>query len=90
MGEGEGRDKSLRDYLLRDEIDHDVLDSRRVVIYADDVVGETLRSRFCTEKCTFRAPTLEDVFAIGLCYLIVFTLAFLWFALKAMRRRLVK
>ena len=60
--EVEGKDEALRDYLVRENVSHDVLDSQRVVIYAGEDVGEAIRSRFCTERCTFRAGTLEDVF----------------------------
>jgi len=59
--EVEGADPELKDFLSRKEVRHEVLD-RRTVIYTDDSLGEYIRSRFCTRKCTFRAASLEDVF----------------------------
>lgn len=57
----EGLDEALRQYLMENRIDHDVLD-QRIIVYAENSVGDYIHSHFCTEKCTFRAPTLEDVF----------------------------
>jgi lipooligosaccharide transport system ATP-binding protein len=57
----EGVDETLRHYLAKDHIDHDVLD-QRIIVYADNSVGEHIRKHFCTERCTFRTATLEDVF----------------------------
>lgn len=57
----EGIDEALRQYLVKGRISHDVLD-QRIIVYAKNSVGEYIRKNFCTEKCTFRAPTLEDVF----------------------------
>ena len=57
----EGVNEDLRQYLVKGRISHDVLD-QRMIVYARNSVGEYIRKNFCTEKCTFRAPTLEDVF----------------------------
>jgi lipooligosaccharide transport system ATP-binding protein len=57
----EGVNEDLRQYLVKGRISHDVLD-QRIIVYARNSVGEYIRKNFCTEKCTFRAPTLEDVF----------------------------
>jgi len=57
----EGVDETLRHYLVKDRIDHDILD-QRIIVYADNAVGEYIRKHFCTERCTFRTATLEDVF----------------------------
>jgi lipooligosaccharide transport system ATP-binding protein len=57
----EGVDETLRQYLVKNHINHDVLD-QRIIVYADNSVADYIRHHFCTEKCTFRAPTLEDVF----------------------------
>jgi lipooligosaccharide transport system ATP-binding protein len=59
--EVEGVDETLRQYLVKGRISHDVLD-QRIIIYAENSVGEYIRHHFCTANCTFRAPTLEDVF----------------------------
>ncbi len=57
----EGVNEDLRQYLVKGRINHDILD-QRIIVYARNSVGEYIRKNFCTEKCTFRAPTLEDVF----------------------------
>jgi lipooligosaccharide transport system ATP-binding protein len=57
----EGVDETLRHYLVEKHIDHDVLDER-IIVYADNAVGEYIRNHFCPERCTFRTATLEDVF----------------------------
>jgi lipooligosaccharide transport system ATP-binding protein len=57
----EGTNEDLRQYLVKGRISHDILD-QRIIVYARNSVGEYIRKNFCTEKCTFRTPTLEDVF----------------------------
>jgi lipooligosaccharide transport system ATP-binding protein len=57
----EGINEDLRHYLVKGRISHDVFD-QRIIVYARSSVGEYIRKNFCMEKCTFRAPTLEDVF----------------------------
>jgi len=59
--EVEGADHKLLNFLSQEQVRHEVLD-RRIIIYADDSLGEYIRSHFCTRKCTFRAAGLEDVF----------------------------
>jgi lipooligosaccharide transport system ATP-binding protein len=57
----EGTNEDLRQYLVKGRISHDILD-QRIIVYARNSVGEYIRKNFCMEKCTFRVPTLEDVF----------------------------
>jgi lipooligosaccharide transport system ATP-binding protein len=57
----EGATGALRSYLDREEVTYEDVD-QRIIVYAENSVGEAIRSRFCTEKCTFRTATLEDVF----------------------------
>jgi lipooligosaccharide transport system ATP-binding protein len=57
----EGVDKDLEEYLRQEGIRHDIL-NQRIIAYADNAAGDHIRARFCTEKCTFRMATLEDVF----------------------------
>jgi len=57
----EGVNENLRQYLVKGRISHEVLD-QRIIVYARNSIGEYIRKNFCTEKCAFRAPTLEDVF----------------------------
>jgi lipooligosaccharide transport system ATP-binding protein len=59
--EVEGVDETLRQYLRENRINHDVLD-QRTIVYADNSVADYIRHHFCMERCTFRVPTLEDVF----------------------------
>jgi lipooligosaccharide transport system ATP-binding protein len=59
--EVEGADEPLRRYLAENRVHHDVLD-QRIIVYADNSVADHIRHHFCMERCTFRAPTLEDVF----------------------------
>jgi lipooligosaccharide transport system ATP-binding protein len=59
--EVEGVDENLRNYLREKHINHDVLD-QRIIVYADNSVADHIRHHFCMERCTFRVPTLEDVF----------------------------
>ena len=59
----EGADDTLRDYVNTNGIQHDDL-NRRLILYVPDGsdVGHVIRDRFCSEKCTYRNSTLEDVF----------------------------
>jgi lipooligosaccharide transport system ATP-binding protein len=57
----EGATGELRTYLDQEHITYEDLD-QRVIVYAENSVGEEIRSRYCAEKCTFRTATLEDVF----------------------------
>lgn len=57
----EGATRELRTYLDQERVRYEELD-QRVIVYAENSVGERIRSQFCTEKCTFRMATLEDVF----------------------------
>jgi lipooligosaccharide transport system ATP-binding protein len=59
----EGADNALRDYIQANEIQHDDL-NRRLILYVPEgsKVGDIIRDLFCSEKCTYRNSTLEDVF----------------------------
>lgn len=57
----EGSDESLQQFLIQQKVRHEILD-QRIIIYADNTLGEYIRSHFCAQKCTFRMTTLEDVF----------------------------
>jgi len=57
----EGADEALRQYLEKNRINHEVLD-QRIMVYAENSVAEHIRHHFCMHGCTFRPPTLEDVF----------------------------
>ncbi len=61
--EVEGPDQELRNYVSANHIEHDDL-GRRMVLYSPEGsdLNHTVRDRFCTEKCTYRNSTLEDVF----------------------------
>lgn len=57
----EGGDSGLTRFLSQERVDYDVLD-QRLVIYAESSVGERILADYCTQRCTFRTATLEDVF----------------------------
>jgi lipooligosaccharide transport system ATP-binding protein len=57
----EGVDEALRQYLDENRINHEILD-QRIIVYAENSVAEHIRHNFCLQRCTFRPPTLEDVF----------------------------
>jgi lipooligosaccharide transport system ATP-binding protein len=57
----EGADEALRQYLEKNRINHEVMD-QRIMVYAENSVAEHIRHHFCMQRCTFRPPTLEDVF----------------------------
>ena len=59
----EGPDQALRDYVEENRIEHDDL-GHRLILYVPegDELHNTIRDRFCSEKCIFRNSTLEDVF----------------------------
>ena len=59
----EGPDQALRDYVAVNRIEHDDLGHRLILYVPEEVeLHNTIRDRFCTEKCIFRNSTLEDVF----------------------------
>jgi lipooligosaccharide transport system ATP-binding protein len=57
----EGSDENLQEFLTQQKVRHETLD-QRIIIYADNALGEYVRSHFCARKCTFRTASLEDVF----------------------------
>jgi lipooligosaccharide transport system ATP-binding protein len=59
----EGPDQALVDYVKEHAIEHDDL-GRRLILYEPEGKGlnNTIRERFCNEKCIYRNSTLEDVF----------------------------
>jgi lipooligosaccharide transport system ATP-binding protein len=59
----EGPDQALRDYVKANHIEHDDLGDRLILYVPEEVeLHNTIRDRFCSEKCIFRNSTLEDVF----------------------------
>jgi len=61
--EVEGPDQALIEYVKKHAIEHDDL-GRRLILYEPEGKGlnNTIRERFCNEKCIYRNSTLEDVF----------------------------
>jgi lipooligosaccharide transport system ATP-binding protein len=59
----EGPDPALIEYVKEHDIEHDDL-GRRLILYAPagTDLNDTIRQRFCSEKCIYRNSTLEDVF----------------------------
>jgi lipooligosaccharide transport system ATP-binding protein len=59
----EGPDPALIEYIKEHDIEHDDL-GRRLILYAPEGTNltDTVRERFCNEKCIYRNSTLEDVF----------------------------
>jgi lipooligosaccharide transport system ATP-binding protein len=59
----EGPDQALRDYAVQNRIEHDDL-GHRLILYGTEEAAfhNTIRDRFCADKCIFRNGTLEDVF----------------------------
>jgi len=59
----EGPDQSLIEYVKENGIGYDDL-GRRLILYETEEkdLNHTIRERFCSEKCTYRNSTLEDVF----------------------------
>jgi lipooligosaccharide transport system ATP-binding protein len=61
--EVEGPDDGLRRFIAEKEVAHDDLGDRLLVYTSEhSVLNDTIRERFCMDKCTFRNGTLEDVF----------------------------
>ena len=61
--EVEGPDEGLREFLKEKEVAHDDLGERILVYTSEDAsLNDTIREKFCMDKCTFRNGTLEDVF----------------------------
>ena len=59
----EGPDQTLIEYVKENDIGHDDL-GRRLILYETETkdLNNTIRERFCNEKCIYRNSTLEDVF----------------------------
>ena len=59
----EGPDQGLRDYVVENGIEFDDL-GHRVILYLTGGTdySDTLRERFCSDKCIYRSGSLEDVF----------------------------
>ena len=59
----EGPDQALKDYVMENRIEHDDLEHRLILYVPEGAeLHNTIRDRFCSEKCIFRNSTLEDVF----------------------------
>ena len=59
----EGPDRSLKDFVLENKIEHDDL-QKRLILYVPEGQGfnRIIREKYCSDKCTYRNSTLEDVF----------------------------
>ncbi len=59
----EGPDQSLKDFVRDNRIEHDDL-QQRLILYVPDGqdFDNTIRERYCSDKCIYRSSTLEDVF----------------------------
>ncbi|MDH4204907.1 MAG: ABC transporter ATP-binding protein [Desulfobacteraceae bacterium] len=59
----EGPDQTLIEYVKENGIGYDDL-GRRLILYETEEkdLNNTIRERFCNEKCIYRNSTLEDVF----------------------------
>ncbi len=59
--EVEDASEELKQFLIAEKVRHEITESG-AVIYADNSMGERIRTRYCTSRCTFRPAGLEDVF----------------------------
>jgi lipooligosaccharide transport system ATP-binding protein len=59
----EGPEQALRDFVKDRHIEHEDLE-RRLIIYTQEGadLNDTIRDRFCSDKCIYRSSSLEDVF----------------------------
>jgi len=59
----EGPEQALREFVKDQQIEHEDLE-QRLIIYAPEGVDlkDTIRDRFCSDKCIYRSSSLEDVF----------------------------
>ncbi len=59
----EGPDQMLIEYVKENDIGYDDL-GRRLILYETETkdLNNTIRERFCNDKCIYRNSTLEDVF----------------------------
>jgi lipooligosaccharide transport system ATP-binding protein len=59
----EGPEQDLRDYIADNDIECDDL-GNRIILYASKGADLTdkIQERFCTNRCTYRDGSLEDVF----------------------------
>jgi len=59
----EGPEQALREFVKDHNIEHEDLE-RRLIIYAPEGtdLNDTIRDRFCSDKCIYRSSSLEDVF----------------------------
>lgn len=61
--EVEGPDESLRSFVDDKNVSHEDLEHRLILYTSEDSsLNDTIREKFCMDKCTFRNGTLEDVF----------------------------
>jgi lipooligosaccharide transport system ATP-binding protein len=61
--EVENPNQELRAYVVAHQIEHDDL-GRRMVLYSPEGsdLNDTVRDKFCHDKCIYRTSSLEDVF----------------------------
>ncbi|MEJ2657490.1 MAG: ABC transporter ATP-binding protein [Desulfobacterales bacterium] len=59
----EGPDQTLFEYIKTHDVEYDDL-GNRLILYDPERMGinNTIRQKFCNEKCIYRNSTLEDVF----------------------------
>jgi lipooligosaccharide transport system ATP-binding protein len=61
--EVDGPEDGLRSFIAEEHVAHDDLGDRLILYTSEDSrLNDTIRERFCMNKCTFRNGTLEDVF----------------------------
>ncbi|KPJ78540.1 MAG: ABC transporter [Deltaproteobacteria bacterium SG8_13] len=59
----EGPDQALKDFVRANGIEHDDLDDRLILYVPEGQdFDNTIREQYCSDKCTYRSSTLEDVF----------------------------
>lgn len=59
----DGPDATLKQFVRENGIEHDDLD-KRLILYVKEGedINSTVRDRYCSDRCTYRNSTLEDVF----------------------------
>ncbi len=59
----DGPDAALKQFVRENGIEHDDLD-KRLILYVQEGedINSTVRDRYCSDRCTYRNSTLEDVF----------------------------
>ncbi len=59
----EGPDQALMDFVRSNAVEHDDLQQRLILYVPEgDDLDRTIREQYCSDRCTYRTSTLEDVF----------------------------